>query len=202
MLYILHCLIIFSAFINDETYVGPKVPTLYSALTTGANATDAAIYGVNTNPFVLEYNEIIEIVLNNLDSGKHPWHLHGHDFQVVARSADSAGVYENNVSLSSMPMRRDTVLVEGAGYVVIRFRSDNPGVWLFHCHIEWHVDSGLVATMVEAPLKMQEFITVPQDQYDLCTAQNIPIAGNAAGNTKDYNNLAGNNVSPAPLPAG
>jgi len=63
----------FSAFINDETYVGPKVPTLYSVLTTGANATDASVYGVNTNPFVLKYNEVIEIVLNNLDPGKHPW---------------------------------------------------------------------------------------------------------------------------------
>lgn len=191
-----------SAFINDETYVGPKVPTLYSALSTGANATDASIYGVNTNAFVLGYNEVIEIVLNNLDPGKHPWHLHGHDFQVLARSGDSAGVYANNVTLSSIPMRRDTLLVEGGGYFVIRFRSDNPGVWLFHCHIEWHVDSGLIATIVEAPLKMQEFITVPEHQYDLCRAQGVPIAGNAAGNTKDYDNLEGNNVSPAPLPAG
>jgi len=99
-------------------------------------------------------------------------------------------------------MRRDTLLVEGGGYFVIRFRSDNPGVWLFHCHIEWHVDSGLIATMVEAPLEMQQLITVPEDQYELCRAQGIPVAGNAAGNTKNFDDLTGNNVSPAPLPAG
>lgn len=175
---------------------------MYSVLTTGANATDASIYGVNTNPFVLKYNEVIEIVLNNLDTGKHPWHLHGHDFQVVARSEKNAGIYANNVTLVETPMRRDTLLVQGGGHFVIRFRSDNPGVWLFHCHIEWHVDSGLIATMVEAPLEMQKFITIPEDQYELCRAQGVPIAGNAAGNTKDYLDISGANVSPAPLPAG
>ena len=76
-------------------------------------------------------------------------------------------------------------MVRPDGHYVIRFRSDNPGVrflpalavsptssiqyaaqlkltrdltpqvWLFHCHIEWHVDSGLIATIIEAPLELQ-----------------------------------------------
>lgn len=171
-------------------------------MTTGNNATDASIYAVNTNAFVLEYNEVVEIVLNNLDTGKHPWHLHGHDFQVVARSDEDAGLYAYNETLSQIPMRRDTLLARPGGYLVLRFRSDNPGIWLFHCHIEWHVDSGLIATMIEAPLKMQEYLTVPESHYELCTSQSVPIAGNAAGNTENYANLAGANVSPAPLPAG
>lgn len=60
----------FSAFFNDVTYVSPKVPTLYTVLSTGANATDAVIYGSNTNAFVLAQNQVVEIVLNNLDPGK------------------------------------------------------------------------------------------------------------------------------------
>ena len=59
-----------SAFFNDITYVSPKVPTLYSVLSTGPNATDAVIYGSNTNAFVLEQNQVVEIVLNNNDPGK------------------------------------------------------------------------------------------------------------------------------------
>jgi iron transport multicopper oxidase len=59
-----------SAFFNDVTYVAPKVPTLYTALSTGPNATNPVIYGSNTNSFILGANEVVEIVLNNNDPGK------------------------------------------------------------------------------------------------------------------------------------
>jgi iron transport multicopper oxidase len=60
-----------SAFFNDVTYVSPKVPTLYTVLSTGPNATDPVIYGTNTNAFVLAQNQVVEIVLNNMDPGKY-----------------------------------------------------------------------------------------------------------------------------------
>ena len=88
---------------------------------------------MNTNSFVLEYNRTVEIILNNFDVSKHPFHLHGHDFQVVARSEDGGGSYASNVTFPSTPMRRDTLLAKPNGNFVIRFRSNNPGVWLFHC---------------------------------------------------------------------
>jgi iron transport multicopper oxidase len=81
---------------------------------------------------------VVEIVLNNDDPGKHPFHLHGHEFQVVARSDDDAGAWnETEGELRDTPMRRDTVLVRPNGNIVLRFKADNPGVWFFHCHIEW-----------------------------------------------------------------
>lgn len=126
-----------SAFFNGITYVRPKVPTLFTVLTTGANATQPEIYGVNSHAFVLKKDEIIDIVLNNLDTGKHPFHLHGHNFQVIARSDDGQGNFANNVTFPAVPMRRDTVLVRGKGNFVLRFKADNPGVWFFHCHLEW-----------------------------------------------------------------
>lgn len=64
-----------SAFFNDITYVSPKVPTLYTAMSAGELATNPAVYGYNTHSFVLGHNQVIEIVLNNLDPGKHPFHL-------------------------------------------------------------------------------------------------------------------------------
>ena len=33
------------------------------------------------------------------------------------------------------PMRRDTVTVPPGGSTTIRFRADNPGAWLLHCHV-------------------------------------------------------------------
>jgi hypothetical protein len=60
---------------------------------------------------------------------RHPFHLHGHAFQVVTRSEDDAGFYDptNTTTPPSTPMRRDTVLVRPNGHTVLRFRSDNPG---------------------------------------------------------------------------
>lgn len=93
-------------------------------------------------------------------------------------------------------------MVHPNGNIVLRFRADNPGVWLFHCHVEWHVASGLVATMIEAPEELQKTLTIPEDHLEACRAQNIPVAGNAAGNTKNLLDLTGAAKSPRPLPSG
>jgi iron transport multicopper oxidase len=138
-------------------------------------------------------------------SKKHPFHLHGHAFQVVYRSEEEAGAYLGNETFAPLPMRRDTVLVKPNGNMVLRFRADNPGVWLFHCHIEWHVASGLVATMIEAPLALQKILplgAIPQDHLEACRQMKSPFSGNAAGNTVDLQNLDGENRAPNPLPAG
>lgn len=198
------------AFFNDITFVRPKVPTLYSALTSGNLSTDPTVYGVNTHALVLKHNQVVEIVLNNHDPGKHPFHLHGHTFQVIARGVEESGDWNSEalvngtVAFPKTPMRRDTLLVRPNGYFVIRFRSDNPGVWLFHCHIEWHVDSGLILTFVEAPLQLQQQLSgkIPEDHFDACRAQNMGIEGNAAGNTVDLLDTTGMNVPPGPLPEG
>ncbi|KAH0420162.1 multicopper oxidase [Colletotrichum camelliae] len=192
------------AFFNDKTYVAPKVPSLYTALTVGdKNALDPRVYGTYTNTQVLKHNEVIEIVLNNEDDGKHPFHLHGHQFQVVHRSDEDAGAYANDSSVSfpEYPMRRDTLVVEGNGNFVIRFKANNPGVWLFHCHIEWHMDQGLVATIIEAPEALQGQ-KIPEGHLEACRAGGVPTKGNAAGNTKNVFDLKGENKPAGPLPEG
>lgn len=62
--------------------------------------------------------------------------------------------------------------------------------------------SGLIATLIESPTDLQKSLTIPQAQYNICKAQNILTAGNAAGNTVDLLDLSGENKSPDPLPAG
>ena len=183
------------AFFNDITFVRPKVPTIYTVKTSGNLSSDPTIYGYNTHTYVLQHNQVIEIVLNNHDPGKHPFHLHGHAFQVIARGDDESGdwdaelVRNGSVTFPRIPMRRDTLLVRPNGHIVMRFRSDNPGAWLFHCHIEWHVDSGLLMTFVEAPEVLQTQMNVPgaipEDHFESCRNMDPPMsyAGNAAGNT-------------------
>ena len=66
----------------------------------------------------------------------HPMHLHGHEFQVVEiDGVRFAGAV------------RDTVLVPPGRRVVAAFDADNPGLWAFHCHLLYHLDAGMFATI-------------------------------------------------------
>lgn len=38
------------------------------------------------------------------------------------------------------PMRRDTFTVQEQSHVVFRFKADNPGLWIVHCHVAWHFE--------------------------------------------------------------
>lgn len=64
------------AFFNNVTYTAPKVPIIGTALSAGEFATNAYIYG-NVHAVVLQKDDVIDIRLNNQDTGKHPFHLHG-----------------------------------------------------------------------------------------------------------------------------
>ncbi|KAJ5724836.1 ferro-O2-oxidoreductase [Penicillium malachiteum] len=207
------------AFLNKISYTSPKVPTLYTALSAGELANNATVYGEYTHPVVLDHNAVVEVVLENQDTGSHPFHLHGHAFQLVTRypsyGADfydySAGTTfatynSSNETITSnfptYPARRDTLVLPPGGYFVIRFVADNPGVWFFHCHIDWHLAQGLAMTFVEAPMVLQQRLTVPDDHWEVCRAASVPDVGNAAANTVDYLDLKGQNTQPAWLPAG
>ncbi|KAG0241356.1 multicopper oxidase-domain-containing protein [Mortierella sp. GBAus27b] len=186
---------------NDITYVMPKVPSLYTALSMGNLSSNPVVYGKYAHPLVIQHNQWVEIVINNDDPGNHPFHLHGHVFQIVGRSEGkydpASGPYPGYFNTSN-PSRRDTVLVPSEENVAIRFRASNPGVWLFHCHIEWHLQAGLATTFIEAPEVMPSVVKVNPTHYDHCKALGIPFSGNAAGN--EGLDLNGANVGPNPLP--
>lgn len=63
----------------------------------------------------------------------------------------------------------------------MRFLTDNPGTWFFHCHIEWHLESGLAFTFFTAPTLAQQWVKPPQFMYDQCAQLGVPVTGNAAG---------------------
>ncbi|AEO62279.1 multicopper oxidase like protein [Thermothielavioides terrestris NRRL 8126] len=175
---------------NNITYISQKVPTLYSVATTGDQNTNPVIYG-QVNPFIVNFNQTVQIVVNNIDTATHPFHLHGHHFQLLARPSSGVGTWPGHEgNYVSTPPMRDTVTVMPNSYAVLRFRADNPGVWLFHCHIEWHVEMGLTATIIEAPDRLRN-LTFPDDHIDVCKKSNTPYQGNAAGNTKNVTDTSG-----------
>jgi iron transport multicopper oxidase len=171
------------------------VPTLYTAISTGSDNTNASIYGT-INPFILTKGQIVEIQINNLDAAIHPFHLHGHQFQVCERPSSGRGKYTGSGrNFPAVPPRRDTISVNANSYAVLRFVADNPGIQLFHCHIEWHVEMGLTVTLIESPADLAG-LTIPPTHLAACQAQNIPTAGNAAGNTANAFDMTGANTAP------
>jgi iron transport multicopper oxidase len=59
---------IFRYILNGHTFIGAKVPTLYSSLTVNeTEVSNPTVYG-DVNPYIFKYGEVVEVVMNNLHS--------------------------------------------------------------------------------------------------------------------------------------
>ncbi|KAG1727034.1 laccase [Suillus lakei] len=127
--------------INGYTYTPPTTPVLLQILTGQLDALQLQPFG---SVYTLPPNKTIELSIpGGQPEGQHPFHLHGHAFSVVRSAGSNAYNYYN-------PVRRDTTSNGDAGdNVTIRFRTDNSGPWLFHCHIDWHLELGMAVVFAE-----------------------------------------------------
>ncbi|KAH8089931.1 laccase 2 [Cristinia sonorae] len=128
-------------YINNATFTPPNVPVLLQMLSGARPAQDLLPHG---SVIPLPRDAAVEVTLpGGLVAGPHPFHMHGHTFAVVRSAGSNTSNYDN-------PLWRDTVNIGGEGEsVTIRFQTDNPGPWLFHCHIDWHLDLGLAVVFAE-----------------------------------------------------
>lgn len=81
----------------------------------------------------LRRGEHVLINIRNDTRWPHAMHLHGHHFQVVRR---------NGTPVSGTPWR-DTELMRPMEEVTLGLVADNPGKWLFHCHMLGHQAGGM-----------------------------------------------------------
>ncbi|KAK4270422.1 hypothetical protein QN277_023459 [Acacia crassicarpa] len=101
----------------------------------------------STKVKTLKFNSTVQIVFQNtaiLSAENHPMHIHGFNFHILAQGTGNynASRDESKFNLKD-PQIRNTVAVPFAGWAVIRFQANNPGVWLVHCHIDDHLTWGL-----------------------------------------------------------
>lgn len=122
-----------------------------------------------TKLVVLPFNTTVELVLQDtsiLGAESHPLHLHGHNFFIVGQGFGNfnAKTDPSNYNLVD-PVERNTVGVPSGGWVAIRFRADNPGVWFMHCHIEIHLSWGLKMAWIvlDGKLPNQKLPPPPSD---------------------------------------
>jgi hypothetical protein len=83
-----------------------------------------------TDQIKINHKEVTRITLNNLTMMHHPMHLHGHFFRVINENGEYS------------PLKH-TVNVPPMGEVIIEFYGNEYGDWFFHCHILYHMVSGM-----------------------------------------------------------
>lgn len=84
-----------------------------------------------SDKILIKKGENLRIILFNNSMMRHPMHLHGHDFRVLNDQGENAPM-KNIIDI--MPMELDT----------IEFAATEPGGdWFFHCHILYHMMSGM-----------------------------------------------------------
>ncbi|CCB87810.1 multicopper oxidase family protein [Simkania negevensis] len=85
-----------------------------------------------TEPLVAELGDTVWVRYGNLSAmDHHPIHLHGYSFKIIG----SDGGWAENKSIL---LPETTVLVPVGAAKVIEFLADNPGDWIFHCHMTHH----------------------------------------------------------------
>ena len=84
--------------------------------------------------FVFRQGGRYRLVFHNRSDDSHPLHMHRHLFELVELNGKpTAGIM------------KDTVVVPAFGRATVDLVADQPGLTLFHCHIQHHMDFGFKA---------------------------------------------------------
>ncbi|XP_068159348.1 uncharacterized protein Mco4 [Drosophila tropicalis] len=118
----------------------------------------------------------VEFVISSKSNTPHPIHLHGYTFRVVGMGTlgeERVGQIEEIDRRNPLLRRgrgplKDSVQVPAFGYTIIRFYSDSPGYWMYHCHISPHSENGMAAVVrVGEDLEMK---MCPVSNCGLCSS--------------------------------
>jgi FtsP/CotA-like multicopper oxidase with cupredoxin domain len=181
-------------FLNDSSFkVNATSPILHTFLDASQTSEKGGEEkeeeeGINTSLFNPKSQLIhqtsgirtIDILIQNMDDGNHPFHLHGYKFWVMAQGHGYAPALHTDPSLYSSlhlnttnPLRRDTASLEAYGWMLIRFLADNAGVWAFHCHIGWHAEAGLMMVFATRVDGLEKQGWGMQETRELCGLQGL-----------------------------
>ncbi len=91
-------------------------------------------------PIALRYGERVRLKFINETMMAHPMHLHGMFVQL-----------ENGQPAERLPNKHVVIVPPGKSYSVL-LTADEPGTWSFHCHLLYHMASGMMNNVVVAKL--------------------------------------------------
>ena len=90
------------------------------------------------DPIALHYGERVKLTFVNESMMAHPMHLHGMFVQLV-----------NGQPADRLPNKHVVNVAPGSSYSVM-LTADEPGEWAFHCHLLYHMNSGMMTKVVVA----------------------------------------------------
>jgi len=88
------------------------------------------------DPLVVKAGQRYRMVMENKSGDDHPIHLHRHTFELTHIGGKTTS-----------GIRKDTVNIPRRQSAEIDFVADDPGLTLFHCHMQLHMDFGFMALM-------------------------------------------------------
>lgn len=100
-------------------------------------------------PLQVKYGERIRLKFINDSMMAHPMHLHGMFMQL-----------ENGQSSSDMP-NKHTLIVPPGKTVTALLTADELGEWAIHCHLLYHMSSGMMSKMIVANVDGNQAATTP-----------------------------------------
>ena len=115
-----------------------EIPLVFESKFAGHGAMDRWMINgrsfPDTETVALTRGQRYRLLFENRSTDDHPVHLHRHTFELRRFSGrpESHGVL------------KDTVLVAGKTQVDVEFTAENPGLTLFHCHQQNHMDRGFM----------------------------------------------------------
>src|SRR5262249_17148193 len=95
--------------------------------------------GTAIPPLTIAEGERIRVRLINAGNLVHAIHLHGHTFKVIAT--------DGNPVPPAAQWSKDVVTIGSAERYDIEIDGTNPGVWMFHCHVNNHSANGMVTEL-------------------------------------------------------
>lgn len=99
----------------------------------GRNAAEA-------EPIALGWNERVKLTFVNESMMAHPMHLHGMFVQLI-----------NGQPADRLPNKHTVIVEPGKSYSVM-LTANEPGEWAFHCHLLYHMASGMMTKVTVGPL--------------------------------------------------
>ena len=103
-------------------------------------------------PIHLKYGERVRLNFTNETMMAHPMHLHGMFVQL-----------ENGQTATKLPNKHTVIVPPGGSYSAL-LTADEAGEWAFHCHMLYHMMSGMMRQVVVAKL----------DATDISTTEDLP----------------------------
>ena len=93
----------------------------------------------NVPPIIVSSGDVRALEVKNTSEMDHPFHLHGFFFQVIAR---------NDVPPPPEELaNKDTIIVPAKSSLRLVSRFDEPGTWMYHCHILEHAEGGMMGEL-------------------------------------------------------